>query len=72
MDSIKNQDLDLEPIEKLADLFRAINVGAIELVVRAPLKEELTLSMPDGLDSTLLDISGHLKTLAGLKGIIYQ
>ena len=72
VDSIKNQDLDLEPIEKLADLFSAINVGAIELVVRAPLKEELTLSMPDGLDSTLLDISGHLKTLAGLKGIIYQ
>lgn len=70
--AISTTSLDLEPLQTLADLFQALDVGAVEINIKPPTKEELTLQMPSEMESTLSSINGHLGTLAGLKGVIFK
>ncbi len=72
VESINNQGLDLDPIEKLADLFEAINVGRIELAITPPTRDQLTLVVDDSFKSDVAKLSQGVSTLAAMKGIIYQ
>lgn len=70
--ALNNTPLDLAPLEKLADLFAGLKGGTIQLEIAAPSRDAMTLTIPNGFDTRLASIDGHLATLASLKGVIYQ
>lgn len=72
IEGLNNAKIDLGPIQKVSDLFAALKVGTIQLQIAAPSRADLMLTMPPGMETRLSSIDGHLATLAGLKGIIYQ
>lgn len=72
VDSIKNQDLNLAPIEKLADLFNAISVGRMELVITPPPRDLLTLTVDAGFQNDIAKLATAASTIASMKGVIYQ
>ena len=72
IDGLNNAKIDLGPIQKVADLFTALKGGAIQIEIAAPTRDALMLSLPEGMDTRLASIDGHLATLAGLKGVLYS
>ena len=71
IDGLNNAKIDLEPIQKVSDLFAALKGGVIQIQIAAPTRADLMLTMPDGMETRLASIDGHLAKLSGMKGIIY-
>jgi hypothetical protein len=65
------EGLDLSAITELVNAMAGLDgPGEYKITVDLP-EEGLVLQMPDGFESTLQDIEGHLKVLASLRGVIW-
>lgn len=71
VDTLKNQPLDLAPLQTLADLFDAINVGNVSIDINPPSKEDITLVVDAAFKSDIASLATSASTIASAKGILY-
>jgi len=72
VDALNNEPLDLQPIQKVADLFNALKGGTIQIQIAPPTRDQLTLTVDEGFKSDMSSLAQSAATIAKLQGVIFQ